>query len=133
MAKKWYSLILKNNNFSPTDAQTTYLWMTTNSASSQSRVLIPISGTIKSITVAFVNASTIWSNETSSIYLNKNWASNERLISDAVVNDARNTNYTLSGIQIPVVVWDYINIQWTTPTWATNPTTVNFTAYLRIE
>jgi len=133
MAKKWYALVLKNNNFSPTDAQTTFLWMNTNSASNQCRCLIPISWTIKSITVAFVNASVIWSNETSSIYLNKNGASNETLISNTVVNDARNTNFTLSGVQIPVVVWDYINIQRTTPTRATNPTTVNINAFVRIE
>lgn len=133
MAKKWYSLILKNLTLNPTDAQTTYFWQTSNGASNQCRVLIPISWTIKSIICSFIQTATLWSSENSSIYLNKNGASNETLISSAVVNDAKNTNYTLNGVQIPVVVWDYINIQRTTPTRATNPTGVNFNAFIRIE
>ncbi len=132
MSKKWYSISVKNTVISPTDAQTVFLRMNTNGASNQSRVLIPRSWTIKSIIVSFLNSWTLSSGETSSIFLNKNWAINETLISNEVVNNARNTTYS-SDMQVAVIEWDYINIQWTTPTRATNPTAININAYIWIE
>lgn len=132
MAKKWYAIIIKNWTVSLGDASTTYFWMTSNSNNAQCRVYIPISGTIKSVICSFANTGVLWSSEQWSLRINRNTATWENLISSSVVNDAVNNTYTLST-NIPVTAGEYINIQWLSPTWATNPTNVNFNAYIRIE
>lgn len=75
--------------------------------------------------IMFVNAGTLGSNETSTIYLRTN-NTTDNTITTSVVNDSALTKNNVTGLSIAVAAGDYLDIKWTTPTWTTNPTTVYF-------
>lgn len=132
MAKKWYTLIVRNLTTAATDAATLCFWSWNgNATSSQSRVYPWISWRITEITLSFVN-TVLWSSESSSVYINKNGAASETLLSNAIKNDAANTNYTITWLNIDVTTSDYINIQFTWATRVTNPT-FNLNAFIYIQ
>lgn len=132
MAKKWYTLIVRNLTTAAVDAASTVFWSWNwNTASAQCRVYPWIAWRITEITLSFVN-TVLWSSETSSVYINKNWATTETLLSNSVKNNASNTNYTITWLSIDLTVSDYINIQFVWTTRVTNPT-FNLNAFIYIQ
>lgn len=113
---------------SPADATSYYIgpWagaqVTSALSGANRRMYIPHAMTISVVYGVFVQ-STPGTNETSSIYIRVN-NTTDYLISNAVVNNASLTTFNGTGLSIPVSAGDYIEIKWTTPTWATNPLTV---------
>jgi len=132
MAKKWYTLIVRNLTTAAVDAASTCFWSWNgNTASSQCRVYPWIAWRITEITLSFVN-TVLWSNESSSVYINKNWAATETLLSSSIKNNTSNTNYTITWLNINLTTADYINIQFVWATRATNPT-FNLNAFIYIQ
>lgn len=72
------------------------------------------------------------SNETSSLFLRLN-NSTDSLISDAIINNALSTIYSITSLAIPIAAGDYVELKWVTPTWVTNPTSVRFNAVIYIQ
>ena len=132
MKKTWYRLVFgRSNTSAPTDWAITYLWASSNSSNSSSRVQIPISGIIKKARIT-IRTSWLWSNELWSANVNINWGSWSNLISSWLDFSVENFSGS-SDMNIPVTTADYANIQVTFPTRATNPTNVVMTWSLRIE
>jgi len=110
---------------SPADA-TTYVFSAfqtgLGSSAANNRLYIPRAGIITSIYIAGV--CTTGSNEASSMWLRLN-DTTDTLITSAAVFNANPFLFSNTSLNIPVVPGDYVTIKWTTPTWATNPTTLN--------
>lgn len=95
------------------------------------KVYVPKSGTIKAAVVNFINTGAGISAETSTVNVRVNTTDNA--ISTAVVNNAAATVVSNTAMNIAVTAGDYLQISWTTPGWATNPTSVYINATVYIE
>lgn len=135
MPKAWYMLILKTTNLSPSDWSNYMLWhnTTTTGTATNWKCAIPQNGSIKEITFSATVWWTLWSNETATIYLNRNWTSSDILLSSSIVFNAVNNTVTIGGLNIVLSTSDYINIQISCPTRATNPISVDIVWYVWIE
>ena len=132
-----YTLLLENGSLlSPADATTYHAGSfsaagaTTNAA--QRRVYIPRTGTIRACQLYFLNGGTLGSNETSTVSIRLN-NTTDTTVSAAVTNDALSTTFSNSALGVAVVAGDYIELKWVTPTWATNPTSVRYSAVVFVE
>ena len=96
------------------------------------RIYIPISGTITVAYVVFWNSNVLGTGETSTIAIRVN-NTTDTTISSSVVNDAITTIGSATGLAIAVTQGDYIELKWTCPTWATNPTDVRIAATIYIQ
>lgn len=123
----------KGATFNPADATTYYIGQGIEPTSTQQiqRVRIPRTGTIRSVSISFLNLGA-GSAETSSIYFQKN-AVTDYLISSSVVNNAVYTEILASTLDIPVVAGDFFEIKWVTPTWVTNPTFVTINGMVYVD
>lgn len=123
-------------SLSPGDGAT-YYWggMTINSLETNSgrrRLYFVKNGTITAASAAFLNTSA-GSTETSSIYIRLN-NTTDYLISSSVVNGASLFNEVSNlSMSVPIVAGDYIEIKWTTPTWATNPSGLQAVVQIYME
>ena len=129
---KWYLLQLgKAVSATPTDAQVFCLWMATNSSSSQSRKWVIKTWRVKKVRLT-LRHWTVWSNELSSAYLDKNWSA-VATISTNIQHDQEHRTYEID-CDIPVTaLTDYLNIRLACATWLTNPLQMVLNWSARIE
>lgn len=87
------------------------------------KIFIPLTGTIVYASVTFLQTVTS-TNETSTISLRLN-NTTDNTVSAAIVNNATITNFS-NTLSVSVTTGDYVEFKWATPTWATNPTGLNY-------
>ena len=129
-----YVLYGSTFNNAPADATTYYFGpnfgLVFTTTAQRRKVFIPRSGLITRVDLFFNFIA--GSNETSSIYLRLN-DTTDFLLSNAVDLSGSSLAINATGLSIPVTDTDYFEIKWVTPTWATNPTSVNITAQIFVE
>jgi hypothetical protein len=124
---------------SPADATTYYITQrgggaafanTTSDAGT--RIYIPKSGTIKTAygTVSVDGTLSSGEDSTISIRLNDTTSTN---VSTTVETNGTTNSFSNTNLSIAVAAGDFIDVLFTTPTWATNPTGVYLTISLFIE
>lgn len=118
----------------PADSTTYYiggLWglgnLTTNTIP---RVYIPASGVIKRVDGQI--RCTPGTSENAELYIG-NPTDGYTLLSSTIDLSSANVYFNYTGLEIDVEAGDYVNIQFTTPTWVTNPTGLTLTAQIYIE
>lgn len=120
----------------PADATVYYggnnYWATSTSTPDLWRFYIPKSGTIKSCYIFVRNRGTLGTSETSTINIRLN-NTTDTVITSSLVTNATGGAFSNTSLAIAVVAGDYIELKWTTPTWATNPTNVDINAVVYIE
>ncbi|MFZ2205555.1 MAG: hypothetical protein WAV23_03110 [Minisyncoccia bacterium] len=120
----------------PADATTYYfgsnIITTLNTTAAISRIYITAAGIIDTCYLFCTAAVAFGSGETSTMSIRLN-NSTDTAISSAVVNNAAGTTFSNTGLSIAVAVGDYIEIKWTTPTWATNPGGVCVSAQIHVK
>lgn len=131
--KKGYTIVLSSlSAFNPADATTYYFGINTlNTTEGMSRVYIPKSGIIKSCyvhTATSVNAS----NETSTLSIRVNNTTDNTVSSSYVQNSTYNL-ISNTSMSVSISAGDYIEMKWVTPTWNTNPTSLQITVTIYIE
>jgi hypothetical protein len=96
--------------------------LTTRTSSGTPKVFFPQAGTIIAARVTYTQ--TAGSNETSTVYLRLN-NTIDTTISSAVTNDAANTSFIGTGLNISVNgTSDYVEFKWVCPAWSSNPISV---------
>jgi len=89
---------------------------------------VPIAGTITRADVTvFNNGGTVGSAETSTIYIRLNNGASETTITSSLACNAASGSanfYNVTGLSLAVAAGNDIEIKWTSPTFATNPTQV---------
>lgn len=130
-----YALSLLMSSSNPNDA-TTYYIATNNvnvsAATAASKLFIPQTGVITKFLGSFTVAGTLGTNEncTLNIFLN---GTSTTLISSTFNLSSAVTDVSNTSLSISVSQGDYIQFQFITPTWATNPTAVSFSGVIYIE
>lgn len=130
---KGYTLHVQALTSSPADSVSRYfgnLPKAPVSSGAISKVYIRKAGTIK-IAEIYCYSGTAGTNEAWSLYVRLN-NTTDYLI--ATLSAATNERvFSNTGLSIPVVAGDYIEIKMVNPLWATNPLTTIFGGYLYIE
>ncbi|MEP7119179.1 MAG: hypothetical protein ABI880_16445, partial [Acidobacteriota bacterium] len=125
-----------SSGFNPSDNSTFYYGcfpaLTASTVAGTARCYIPKGGTVTAVYGAFSNAGTPGSGETSTINFRLNNSTNT-LVAAGVTNTAVVTTFSNSGLSITVAAGDFFELQWVTPTWATNPTAVRLAAVLYVQ
>jgi len=109
--------------WNPVDSTTYYFggnWLQ-NGTAARTRLYIPLGGTIVYASFNSFVGTTLGSAETSSAWVRLN-NTTDTLISDVIQQDAAYEQFINSSLSIAVSAGDYIEIKWTTPAYATNPT-----------
>jgi hypothetical protein len=113
---------------SPADATSYYFGScqgtSADTNAGRGKYYIPVTGTIRSVYI-YMRSSTLASAETSTMYLRLNDTTDNTIVS-TIANNATNTSYSNTALNISVTAGDFFEMKWTTPTWATNPTNVAF-------
>jgi hypothetical protein len=113
---------------SPADATSYYFGScqgtSADTNAGRGKYYIPVTGTIKSVYI-YMRTSTLASAETSTMYLRLNDTTDNTIVS-TIANNATNTSYSNTALNISVTAGDFFEMKWTTPAWATNPTNVAF-------
>lgn len=132
-----YSLTFFSSAYNPLDATAYYIGQIVGAPTATSGVYqmrVPYTGSIRRVNLLIVTAGTLGSGETGSLDI---WYNNttsfpvsSQLSWDQLVFSR--AGEIGSGV-IPVTVDDFIEIKITTPTWATNPTSVVYTGHIWIE
>lgn len=135
-ALKGYTLSFVQASFNPADATTYVMGINAGAAVPGSagtrRIYIPRTGSITTVYVSFYNnAVTLGTSETSTISVNKNSGTVSTI--SALVNNAATQFLNTTGLNISVTATDYVELQWVTPTWVTNPTNLVISGYFYIE
>jgi hypothetical protein len=105
------------------DSTTYYLGgnLIQNGTAARTRLYIPLSGTIVYADFNSFVGTTLATTETSSAWIRLN-NTTDTLISNVIQQDAVYEQFVNSSLSIAVSAGDYIEIKWTTPLYATNPT-----------
>lgn len=123
-----------SNTLNPADASTYYwggpLTNAFQSTPAVRRLYFPKAGTIKAATLFSTQSG--GSNEQSTISIRLNNTSDTSISTTATFATSV-TLITNTALNIPVVVGDYIEIKWVTPTWVTNPTNMVIDSQIYIE
>lgn len=130
-----YTLQYSAAAFNPADATTYYVGGNYQSAGSTAdvvRIYIPKAGTIKYANFFVYNGGTLGTNESSTVYIRLN-NTTDVTISASVTTNTLTQNFTNSALATSVVAGDYIEIKWTAPTYATNPTSVRISGTIYIQ
>lgn len=118
---------------SPADATTYYFGpfpsLGLGTTDANLRVYIPRSGIITRIDL-FVNCVAA-SNETSTVSFRLNSTTDTAITSTLALNSPP-VAVSNTSVSIAVSAGDYFNIKWLTPTWVTNPTSLNMTVWIYI-
>lgn len=113
------------SSFSPADSTTYYfgVWdgLTPGTGSDTRRIYVMQTGTITAVSMFF--NGTAGSSETSTLWIRKNDTTDYTITTTLNLSSAK-YNAFVTGLSIPVTVGDYIVFKWTTPAWATNPTSL---------
>lgn len=124
---------------SPPDANTFYFGNGRNSSiySPDVAIVIPNAGTIKKIGIISIINGSLGSTENSIFSVRKRTGTAGTPTDTVITNTYKfNTVYNTSmytGFNISVAEGDLIEIKWDTPTWVTNPTTLQFNITLFIQ
>lgn len=100
--------------------------------SGQVRLYIPKTATLKAAVVYVRVGGTLGSNEQGTLAVRLN-ASTDIIISSTVTWDAVAASFSNYSLNQAVTQGDYVEFKVTSATWATNPTTVSYTASLYFE
>lgn len=79
------------------------------------------------------NTGTAGSNETSTVTIRKNGGAGADISTSVTSNSTAGQAFRATGLSLSLAAGDYIEIRWTTPTWATNPTNLFLGATLLVE
>ena len=124
---------------SPPDANTFYFGNGRNSSiySPDVAIVIPNAGTIKKIGIISIINGSLGSTENSTFSVRKRTGTAGTPTDTVITNTYKfNSVYNTSmytGFNISVAEGDLIEIKWDTPTWVTNPTTLQFNITLFIQ
>lgn len=130
-----YTLQFSHNNaINPLDTTTYYIGVNglPNIAEGVSRAYIPKSGTIKSCYIHIANGGVLGSGETSTISIRVN-NTTDTTVSSVITTNSTVQVFSNTNLSIPISAGDYIELKLVTPSWATNPTSVQFTCVVYIE
>jgi len=128
-----YNLHVQALTSSPVDAQTVYFGQLPKApitTANVSKVYVRKAGTIK-VAEIYCYSGTAGTAEAWSLYIRKNNTADTLIATMSVAANER--LFENPGLNIAVVVGDYIEIKAVNPTWATNPLTCIFGGYLYIE
>lgn len=113
------------SGFSPADATTYFIGSLFTQDPSTSagtrRIYIPKAGTITVVELFTRTTGAAGTTETSTISIRLNNTTDTTITTSFITSTTTNT-FSNTGLAIAVAQGDYIEIKWTTPTWATNPT-----------
>jgi len=96
-----------------------------NTTAAISRCYIPVAGTITVADLYVHVAGTLGSSNAATVSVRLN-NTTDTTISAAVTTTAVSQVFSNTGLSIAVAAGDYIELKWVSPTWTTNPTTVNW-------
>lgn len=118
----------------PADATTYYNQYGSANSTSESfgRLYIAIPGTITAVYINAFTSGTVGTTETGTLAFRVN-NTTDNTISSAIVHDSGVHNYTVSGLNIPLIAGDYFTPKFTTPTWATNPGFISVAVTIRMN
>jgi hypothetical protein len=130
---------LAHDSISPTDSTNYFIGQNFNltpstSSNDSRRFIAQKSGTITQLTIKRSITGVLGSNETNTFYINNVTQSTQYLVTSSETFNSSSSlnNYTLSS-PLNVTAGDKIEIQWLTPAWGTNPTSVRQTFNMLIE
>ncbi len=130
-----YTLYANHGNLSPADG-VTYFYGSQFSAvpggAGIRNILVPKSGTVKSVYVTSSVAGTLGSSETVQFLLRLNNTTDTTITTTAVLTATTQT-YSNTSLNLQVVAGDFLEMKMISPTWATNPTNITQTAVIYIE
>ena len=89
-------------------------------------------GTVKAVGINIFVAGTLGSNETSTFDVRKNGSTDNNVIT-GILHTAISQNYSNLNCGVTFVAGDYLEFLLVNPTWATNPTTVNYLMQIIIQ
>ena len=126
-------------NLNPADNATYYYGCfpsiaaaTSAAVNANNRCYLPRAGTITAVVAHFWDAGTLASAQPSTISLRLNGVSTTP-VTAAVLNNAASTVFSNTGLSIPVAAGDYLQVLWSTPVWAPNPTNVRLAVVVYVQ
>lgn len=132
-----YTLWIGTSAGNPADAQTYFLRYGSiaplggGSGFAQTRMYIPIAGTITRAYGCFTCTTGSSQNSTIIIRLNN---TTDTTVSSTIPLNVSPSNFNNTGLSIAVSAGDYIEVKWTTPTWSpTNPTNVILSMFIYVS
>ncbi len=130
---------LGHDSISPTDNNDYFIGQNFNLTPSTSsndgrRFIVQKTGTVTQVSIKKTITGTLGSSETNNFYVNNVTQATQRFITSGETFDSSSslTNYTLST-PLNVTAGDKLEIEWLTPAWVTNPTSVRQTFNMIIE
>ena len=121
------------NSFSPSDATTYYIGLNVTSpftTDTSIRLIALKTSTLKK--VAITSRQTLGTSENSSFALGVN-GTYTTFTSTIKFDGSPNNNALITGLSINVTEGDILTLRWITPTWGTNPTSINCNIALYFE
>lgn len=136
LSNKGYVLPFLSSSATPADSTTIYIGgipVGTGSITTQgvNKIIVPKTGTLVRADMTIVVGGTLGSSEYSTAEVLVNGLDNGD-ISAMIQTNAAVQSYS-AAFAVAVVAGDYMEIKWTTPEWATNPTIVLTTGSLYIQ
>jgi hypothetical protein len=130
---------LGHDSISPTDNNDYFIGQNFNltpstSSNDSRRFIVQKTGVVTQLSIKRTITGTLGSNETNSFYINNVTQITQTLVTSGETFDSSSslTNYTLST-PLNVTAGDKLEIEWFTPAWVTNPTSVRETFNMIIE
>jgi len=124
------ALLFGHDSVSPSDSVSYFIGGQFNlapltSSSDGRRLISQKTGNITQVSISRTIGGTLGSSELNTFSINNITQSTTRIITSAATFDSSSSliNYTLTS-PLPVVAGDKLEIEWDTPAYATNPTTV---------
>lgn len=120
-----YDIYVTSSVLSPADGDVNFFGninIASKTTGGVRRIYMPRACTITSFYGTFLNGG-LGTAETSSVHIMVD-NTTAHLVSDAVVNNTTCAYFSNTALAIPVAAGSYIEVRWTAPTWATNPTSV---------
>jgi len=133
-----YALRALTSTFSPADATTYYFggFAGTNAHTTTAgirRLYIPATGRITYARFAIAIPTTVGTAETSSAWIRLNNTTDTAISAGGITATANFQSFENASLSLAVTAGDYIEIKWTTPTWATNPLDIMVSVDIYIE
>jgi hypothetical protein len=135
--KDTFTIRMQMAGQSPADATTYYVGeinVSLNTTATLYRTTMPYASKLIGAVISAVNISATATTEASTINFRLN-NTTDTLLSNAVAfgNNLTVNLYPVTGLNVTVAANDVFNIKWTTPTWATNPTSATLLVTLYFE
>lgn len=131
-----YHLPFVSGADNPADATTYFIGWVPSVAFAVSSGIVSLTlrhtGIIRAVDVRLLVFGTPGTTETFSVWLRLNNTTDTLITSTAQANATIN-NFSNTGLSVAVVAGDFIEIKFTTPTWATNPTAVVVVGSVLVE